>query len=476
MSEAIATVDTQARDNRWVDLVGSRLPVVAPAALLSVVLAGIAAHLVLTDFWVGLVSGREVWQHGIPSSEHLTSLAAGHHWVDQQWLAQLAMYASERIGGVGLTVAVCSAAVVACFVLCAAVAHRRGASPTVLLLFFCLAFLAGPWGVQARTQALALPLFGLVVWLLCRDTEGERKVTLAVLPALCLWANLHGSVLLGVAIVAAYGVALIWHRRPVGLIYALAAPLCVFVSPYGFSLFGYYETMTVHSPFGQQIVEWQRTTPSRGTAVFFLLGVVAVVLLFARRNSVRLFDALLLVVTFAFGLFAIRLTPWFGLAALAVLPPLATRHNVRFHGIAAAVAAVTTAAVVLASFALIPGRAVPLNSWRPDRLAAVRELPARERVFANLELADWLLWEVPSLRGRVAYDGRPELLTRREFDEVVMRATTFAPGWQRVLARYQLVVLDPSRAARLVRLGGWRKLATAPRFVLMVRSPRRSDR
>jgi hypothetical protein len=469
MSEAIATAEAQARDNRWVDLVGSALPVAAPAALLAAVLAGIASHLVLTDFWVGVVSGREVWQHGIPSTEHLTSLAAGHHWVDQQWLAQLLMYASERIGGVGLTVAFCSAAVVACFALCAAAAHRRGASPTAVLLFFCVAFLAGPWGVQARTQALALPLFGLVVWLLCRDTEGKRRSTLAVLPALCLWANLHGSVLLGVAIVAAYGVSLIWRRRPVGLVYALAAPVCVFVSPYGFSLFGYYETMTLHPPFGHQIVEWQRTTPSRGTAVFFLLALVALLLLFTRRKSVRPFDVLLLVVTFAFGLFAIRLTPWFGLAALTVLPPLATRRNVRFQGIAAAAAAVTVVAVLLVSLALIPRRAVPLNSWPSDRLAAVHDLPPRERVFADLDLADWLLWEVPSLRGRVAYDGRPELLTRGEFDDLVMRAATFRLGWQRVLAPYQLVVLDPIRAARLVRLGGWRKLATAPRFVVMTR-------
>src|SRR5690242_16262249 len=100
MSEAIATAAAQGRENRWVDLVGSALPVVAPAALLAAVMAGIASQLVLTDLWVGLVSGREIWQHGIPSTEHLTSLAAGHRWVDQQWLAQLLMYASERVGGV----------------------------------------------------------------------------------------------------------------------------------------------------------------------------------------------------------------------------------------------------------------------------------------------------------------------------------------------------------------------------------------
>ncbi len=474
MSEAIATAED--RGSRWVDLAASALPVVAPAGLLAVVLAGIAPHLVLTDAWDGLVAGREVWQHGIPATERLTSIAAGHRWVDQQWLAQLFMYATERVGGVGLTVALCSAAVVVCYALCAAVAHRRGASPTVLLVFFCLAFLAGPWGVQARTQALALPLFGLVVWLLARDSDGARKATLVVLPALCLWANLHGSVLLGAAIVSVYGVVLVWRRRLVGLLYAFAAPLCVFASPYGFSLFGYYETMTLHPPFGRQIVEWQRTTPSHGTAVFFLLAVVALLLVLARRSSVSSFDVLLLVVTFVLGLSAIRMTPWFGLAALAVLPPLATRRNVRFQGVAAAALALTVAAVLLAALALIPARAVPLNSWPADRLAAVRDLPARDRVFADLDLADWLLWEAPSLRGSVAYDGRPELLSRAEFDNVVMKVATFAPGWRRVLAPYQVVVLDPIRAARLSRLGGWRELATAQRFVVLARSPRRSSR
>lgn len=474
MTEAIATAED--RGSRWVDSAASALPVAAPAALLAVVLAGIAPQLVLTDAWDGLVAGREIWQHGIPATERLTSIAAGHRWVDQQWLAQLFMYSTERVGGVGLTVAFCSAAVVACYALCAAVAHRRGASPTVLLLFFCLAFLAGPWGVQARTQALALPLFGLVVWLLSRDSDGTRKATLIVLPALCLWANLHGSVLLGAAIVSVYGVVLVWRRQLVGLLYAFAAPLCVFASPYGFSLFGYYETMTLHPPFGRQIVEWQRTTPSHGTAVFFLLAVVALLLVFARRSSVSSFDVLLLVVTFVLGLSAIRMTPWFGLAALAVLPPLATRRNVRFQGVAAAGFALTVAAVLLVALALIPARAVPLNSWPADRLAAVRDLPARDRAFADLDLADWLLWEAPSLRGRVAYDGRPELLSRAEFDNVVMRAATFAPGWRRVLAPYQVVVLDPIRAARLSRLGGWRELATTRRFVVLTRSPKRSGR
>ena len=54
------------------------------------------------DSWLALVSGRLIWQHGIPQHETLTVMSHGIVWVDQQWLAQLASYGIERLGGLGL--------------------------------------------------------------------------------------------------------------------------------------------------------------------------------------------------------------------------------------------------------------------------------------------------------------------------------------------------------------------------------------
>lgn len=447
----------------------SRLPIIAPVVL-AVELGAAAPHMVQSDTWLGMVAGREVWQHGIPATEHLTTLAAGRGWTDQQWLAQLAMYLLERIGGVGLVVAVCSVSVVAGFIACAAAAQRRGASPRILFIFFLLAFLAGPWGAQARTQTFAFPLFGLTVWLLTRDPDGTDPATLWVLPVLCLWANLHGSVLLGAAAVAGYGILLLGERRRIGAAFLAGAPLCVFASPYGFSLAHYYVRMTLHPPFGRDLSEWRRTTPSLLTLGFFLLAAVAVVVVARNRSAVTRFDLFLLVVTLLLGLDAFRLTFWFGLAALVVLPPLASRGRELLAGPTAGSVVAGLAVALVAAVVLIPARAAPASQWRPGRLAAfVRRQPRPPRVFADLDLADWALWQQPRLEGHVPFDARPELLTRRQFLDVVYRAATFRPGWRRVLAPYRFALLKPGRASVLLRAGGWRRVAAAPRWVLLAR-------
>lgn len=448
----------------------SRLPVVA-AAVLAIELGLAAPHMVTSDTWLGLVSGREVWKHGIPATEHLTTLAAGRDWIDQQWLAQLAMYLIERIGGVGIVVAVCCVSVVAGFICCAAAAQRRGTSPRILFIFFLLAFLAGPWGAQARTQTFALPLFGSIIWLLTRDPDGNERATLWVLPILCLWANVHGSVLLGATVVAGYGILLLTGQRRVGVVYLAGGPLCIFASPYGFSLAAYYVRMTLHPPFGHEISEWRRTTPSLFTLGFFLLGALAVVLVARRRSGVTRFDLFLLTVTFLFGLDAVRLTFWFGLAALAVLPPLASRGRELLPGATAGSVVVALALVLVAAVVLIPARAAPSGVWRPGRLAAfVRNQPHPPRVFADLDLADWLLWQEPRLEGHVPFDARPELLTRGQFLDVVYRAAKFRRGWRKVLAPYRFVLLKPGRASVLLREGGWRRAAAAPSWVLLARN------
>src|SRR4051795_13489435 len=79
-------------------LIRAAVPQIAEReGLLVLVLAAYAAALLLTatgtapDTWLAVVSGREV-AHGLPSVNHLTILAAGARWVDQQWLAQLVFY------------------------------------------------------------------------------------------------------------------------------------------------------------------------------------------------------------------------------------------------------------------------------------------------------------------------------------------------------------------------------------------------
>ena len=60
---------------------GPWLSVAAPVALLVIGLASFSPALVTQDFWLALVSGREVAEHGLPHLDHLTVM------VDQEEVA-----------------------------------------------------------------------------------------------------------------------------------------------------------------------------------------------------------------------------------------------------------------------------------------------------------------------------------------------------------------------------------------------------
>src|SRR6266496_4227682 len=57
---------------------------------------------VLSDTWLALTSGREIVHHGLPAHDALTVWGHGRDWIDQQWLAQLALYGIYAVGGLKL--------------------------------------------------------------------------------------------------------------------------------------------------------------------------------------------------------------------------------------------------------------------------------------------------------------------------------------------------------------------------------------
>jgi len=57
------------------------------------------------DFYLSLVSGRIIAQHGLATQYPFATIAHGGTWLNQQWLSELAFFRiSEWIGPTGLTV------------------------------------------------------------------------------------------------------------------------------------------------------------------------------------------------------------------------------------------------------------------------------------------------------------------------------------------------------------------------------------
>ena len=73
------------------------------------------------------------------------------------------------------------------------------------------------------------------------------------------------------------------------------------------------------------------------------------------------------------------------------------------------------------------------------------------RVFANERYADWLLFTIPQLKGRVAFDARFELLSQRQLLQIAEFRLQESVGWEAAARGYGLLVLDPSTESGTIR-------------------------
>jgi hypothetical protein len=434
------------------------LPLFATLALAAVFLLAATPGFIVQDTWIALVAGREIVQHGLPTHEHLTLLAAGRRWVDQQWLGQLLIYGLSLVGGVKLVVLSCEAAALSAWGLAIVAAGRRGPpAPSAVTILVAVGILSSPWGLQVRTQELALPLYAAVLWLLLTDPLLTRRRTLSVLGLLIVWANVHGSAVLGVAVVMAYALAacrVVPRRR---LLPYLATPVTLLISPYAIRLPGYYHLMIVSPPFRRYIYEWQPSRPSLTTAIFYLLAAVAVATVIRRRRSYRWGELVILAVTCASAALAIRNIVWFALAAVAILP--SRERGEAFRSAPAGAAAIAMACVIPLTAGL--ALAKPATYWqgRVSNATAVAFAPLvnhRGAILADDAHADWLIWRFPELRGRLVYDDRVELLKSSQLR--MLQHALYGRGGALGAC---VVIVEPGLAAHFSGRQVWRDQTTA---------------
>jgi hypothetical protein len=419
-------------------------------ALWTVALAAVGAHALVQDSWLTLVGGREA-ARGLPHLETLTAIPHGRAWVDQQWLAELGFYGAWKLGGIRAVLALQALTMEAMLVAGVVVARRLGGSRRAVASATMLALVLAPWALQLRAQTFALLLFMLVFSLLVLDSRAPSARVLLVLPLLVVWANVHGSVVVGAGLVVlraltrAVGgrVARAEALRTLALL--VGAPAAVLASPYALELPHYYALMLLHPPFAQFVVEWQPTVLGPLTVAFFVVACVLAVLAGRWRGRLTRFEELTLLLLAGLALAAERNIVWFALAALVSAPRLISevtdadsepsRRDRRANLAVGALALVVAAGIMAVG---------PIGAARgPVRVGdAVARLAARDpalRVFPNDAWSDWLLWTHPELAGRVAYDVRFELMTGREVGSLAL----LRDGISGRLARgYRLFVVD----------------------------------
>jgi hypothetical protein len=420
-----------------------------------------ASGLVGTDSWLSLLSGRIVAANGLPHRDLLTVWGHGRPWVDQQWLAHVGIYGLFNLGGLRLLVLLTIGATVSSVGLLLTSARRTGSSAAAVAVAAMPLFLLVLPATAVRAQTFAYPLFAALVWLLWgRGRKATSAARLALtLPVLVVWANVHGSVLLGALFVAFAALESAAGRRdPRLMLFALAPAAVVLASPYGLDLVGYYHTVLASPSFGKYVTEWQ--APSiRSEPVFFAAALVTTALVAARRRRFSPSELAAFAVVTLGGYLAVRNIVWFALLSLFLLPraldvPLGShrgdrrpRLNLTLVTFAALVVLVLTIGTAARSDAQLAA------SYRSAALDAAQRAIAVQphaRIWADERFADWLLYELPASRGHVVFDARFELLSRADFVGISNVRYHVGRNWSAALAGVGTLVV-PRRALGDVR-------------------------
>jgi len=414
--------------------------------------------ILVNDTWLNLMAGREVVDNGLPDRDELTVYGLGSTWTNQQWLAQVIIYGADSLGGLPLLSILTAALVVAAFSIAAAAARSLGAGPRAIWVLFLPVLMAAPWAWSVRAQMVALPLYTGLLWLLASEARHPtRRVWLAFL-LLVVWANLHGSVALGALLVMLLGAYELirsrggsWQRS---LALVALPPLAVLATPYGpIATAEYYHLLLVDPPFAGRVTEWSWADPAVNTLFFYLLVAIAVPLVIRGRRRLALFDVAVLALTLVGAVTAIRGIVWFALACMVFLPvcigrglesrnpgPPRRRLNT---GIAVGF---TVALLAVAGSLFLRSESWFEDYWPREAVEAVRaELQPEDTVFAPDRFSDWLLWKIPELRGRVAYDVRFEVYDREFFDQLQVYAGETGADWKSFADGYRIVLVDETR-------------------------------
>jgi hypothetical protein len=317
--------------------------------------------------------------------------------------------------------------------------------------------LAAPWAWTVRAQVIALPLYVALLWLLASESRTPTRRVYLAFPLILVWANLHGSVVLGAMLTMLLGAIEIVKRRGISLrqlALIVVSPLLVLATPYGpVDTARYYHLLIIDPPFSaSEVTEWNRSDPAFNTLFFYILAAVALVVVIRGRRRLTFFDVATLALTFAGGVLAIRGIPWFAMAAQLYLPvalggKLEERSD-RVRRVNRIVASAAATLVVLAvAVTLGRDRGWFVSHWPNEAVVAVRRASGdpSTKVFATSKNADWLLWRIPGLRGRLAWDIRFEIYSPETFERIVRFRGEQGSDWKSLADGYRVVVLETSQ-------------------------------
>ncbi len=469
-----------------------------------------------TDLWGHLNYGRWIVTHGtVPTVEPTLPLAKGVPFVDLPWLSQVLGYTMiSRFGIAGIQfLNGLGIATVAGLLMFGVFRRTRnvGAALVTLLAFY--------WGSYQQILVVRPQLAGMVcfavVFMMVTAPQWKRWFPLAIAAVFAVWANVHGSFIVGLAMLGAMltgrivdvllrtkELKFVFAETKIrGLLLALElSALAVLLNPYGIG--AYAEVFAVSGNLNlQSLIEWDPLTlrMKQGRAAFCLAAGLFILYRFSPRRVTV--GELLLLGGLSFGmLWHSRMIVWWapvvayylGLHLAAVWRHL--RHAtppVRREG---GLWTVVTVGILWIAFAYSPFGVRVIQGPPKDQDAVLKQFrrvvspltpidvagylrrnPPVGMVFNPYEWGDYLQWAGPK-EMQIYVNSHAHLIPTevwRDYLNIVHTGT----NWQEKLDRYSIQTVIASKleqkdlVAAMESLEGWEKKYSDSKGIIFVRKP-----
>ena len=445
-----------------------------------------------SDLWGHLSYGRWIWNaRAVPQVEPLMSLAQGVPFIDTAWLSQLIGY--QLVGHFGVAGAqfMYAGLISLAFALVLGVVYQRTGS----LIATLAAFVTFGWGAYqqllvVRPQLAGLVCFALVI-VVATSTTGRRWHWWGIPLTFALWANLHGSFLMGLGLLGLMAIGrafdVIWRTGRIGaalrdsearrlVLLTQIAAAAVLLNPYGIGIYG--EVIAVVSnPNLEDLFEWSPLSLRmlQGQAA----AAITISLFLLYRMSPRRLQCGEVLSLIGFGLATLwtsRLIHWWApLAAYYVGVHLAAIRWKNFgrpveERRSSGLNTVVACGLVWIFFAFTPFGNTLLHGQAKDAQLAAKSYkkalsaltplgvtahlnaePPVGQVFNTYEWGDYLTWAGPE-KMQVFLNSHAHLVPREVWQDY-MAISSASANWEQKLDQYSVnvVVVDVAQRGALIK-------------------------
>jgi hypothetical protein len=363
-TEPAISRETPATDSVLPEATRRRAALVARGSALTFVAVALATGICAQLLTVGADSrwlaalGRIVVHSGsIPNGVPFAAAPSGH-WTSVPVLGELAFHALGGPKGLAIAQLVATALTLA---LIAVDMRATGAPDAARALVLCAVLLAaGPALVVARAQLFSLVLFAATLVLLRQEARQPSRRLWLLVPLIALWSNLHGGVLIGLAVAAAY---LLFERArmdPARSLAVLAASgAALFATPAVVSTGGYYVGVFQSEAARQGVELWAPLSVHGHFDLLFVIVAVPLVIL-ALSSGPALWELVCLVGLGAATVHIGRNSVWF---ALFIAAPAARGIGARCRAYPSISPRTLVACACVCAFLVITGLSRTPFSW-----------------------------------------------------------------------------------------------------------------